>query len=89
MKFEDLDEQAIVQTLQDAQCDEAVIKRFLQLAAVEQWEEAARVLAKQRCQLVCALHAAQKPIDILDYLLHLLKKEQVIRAKQKNEEELS
>lgn len=87
MKFEDLDERAVIQTLQDAQCDEAVIKRFLQFAAGERWEEAAKVLAQQRCQLVCALHAAQKPIDILDYLLYLLKKEQIIRAKQEHEEE--
>lgn len=82
VNFDDLDERAIIQTLQDAHCDEAAIERFLQLRAARQWEEAARVLAKQRCQLVCALHAAQKPIDILDHLLHLLKKGPIARSQQ-------
>ena len=73
MDFCDEDDETIGHALRDVNCDEETIMQFLQLRAEKKWEEAAKVLAKHRCQLVCAMHEAQKPIDILDYLLHQLK----------------
>ncbi len=68
-------EARIEQALFDAGLTEAQIQGFLTLWASDRQDEALRLLGKHRCGLLCRMHEAQKPIDILDYLLCELKKE--------------
>lgn len=64
-----LDRAAITEALTDARCTPAEIAAFWELQAGGQTAAARRLLGCHRCKLICALHEAQKPIDILDYLL--------------------
>lgn len=66
------DRAAITGALTDARCTPAEIAAFWDLYASGQTAAALRLLSCHRCKLVCALHEAQKPIDILDYLLYQL-----------------
>lgn len=74
MNFCDMDEGAMLQALKDAKCSADTMNRFLQLWNEQRWEEAARLLSCHRCHLICAMHEAQKPVDILDYILHQMEK---------------
>ena len=72
-------EKKLSETLRDAGCGDADIQTFLALQASGKSEEAIRLLSRHRCRLLCRMHEAQKPVDILDYLICTLKKEQPSR----------
>lgn len=74
----DIDNASIIQTLRDANCDEATVNKFLLLKDEGRMSEAIRLLSCHRCELLNALHEAQKPIHILDYLINKLRKSQQI-----------
>lgn len=67
-------EREITQALQDTGWDSGKIQEFMALEGEGRREEALRLLSCYRCQLVCAIHEAQRPVDILDYLIHQLQK---------------
>lgn len=69
-------EAKIIQTLHDAGCEDADIQKFLALRASGNNEKALRLLFQHRCSLICRMHEAQKPVDVLDYFLCELRKEQ-------------
>lgn len=72
--FHEIERAAVVQTLRDANCDEAMIKRFLLLQDDGPLSEAIQLLSCHSCSLLSALHEVQKPIEILDYFIYKLKK---------------
>ena len=63
------------QELTDAGCGQSVIDRFLELEAQGKKSDCLSLLARHRCRLVCQMHAAQKPLDVLDYLIRELKQQ--------------
>lgn len=74
-------EEAVVQNLKDAGCSEEKIAAFMKEFHGERMKEAVRVLEIQRCSLLEELHASQKKIDCLDYLVYQIEKQ------KKNREE--
>ena len=68
-------EKAISQNLKDAGCDADIINQFLQLQKEGRMSEGFRLLSKERRCLLDAVHAEQKKIDNLDYLIFTLKKQ--------------
>ncbi|MDD2956505.1 MAG: hypothetical protein PHD67_09365 [Oscillospiraceae bacterium] len=83
MSFPGNSAQEIAQALADANCDAITIQKFISLRQEGKNEEALQLLSCYRCQLVCAMHAAQKPLDIMDYLIYRLKKETDGKAGEK------
>ncbi|MBP3894172.1 MAG: hypothetical protein J6D34_09050 [Atopobiaceae bacterium] len=49
-------------------------QRFLVLEAEGRTDECIRMLRCKRCELVDALHEAQRPIDVLDWAIRDLEK---------------
>ncbi len=47
-------------------------ERYLALERQGRREECVRMLRRQRCVLVDALHEAQRPIDVIDWEIHRL-----------------
>lgn len=68
-------EKAISQNLKDAGCDTDIINQFLQLQKEGRMSEGFLLLSKERRYLLDAVHAEQKKIDNLDYLIFTLKKQ--------------
>lgn len=75
MNFQEKSTAEVRQALTDANCDEETIQKFMHLRAQGRDAEALRLLSCYRCHLVCAMHEAQKPLDVLDYLIYQLEKE--------------
>lgn len=73
MSFFDCSDAGIAEALRDAGCDEPTIAQFMQLKAEGKLEEGLHLLAKFRCRLVCKMHEAQKPVDVLDYVIAQMK----------------
>ncbi|MCF0108821.1 MAG: hypothetical protein HUJ57_01795 [Erysipelotrichaceae bacterium] len=69
-----LAETCLIESLQDAGCDEAFIERFRTLQASDKEDEMKQMLQCHRARLVCQIHELQKLIDVSDYLLGSLKK---------------
>ena len=67
-------EEALVQNLKDAACDEATIRAFLDCVRRGEMPEGIRLLQAHRRRLLDGLHKEQKRIDCLDYLLFRLGK---------------
>jgi hypothetical protein len=67
----EVNEKTIV-NLQDAGCPEEVIKAFVQGGTTE---KRLRILALYRAGLLEGIHAEQKKLDCLDYLIFNMKKE--------------
>lgn len=65
----------ITQNLKDAGCEAGLIERFLHLHEEGETAEGFRLLSKQRKSLLDTIHAEQKKLDNLDYLIFILKKE--------------
>lgn len=61
--------------LRDAGCDAALAERLAALVTADDRDGALRLLRCHRCQLVNALHEAQRPIDVCDWLIHRLEKQ--------------
>lgn len=69
-------EEAIVQNLKDAGCDQATIQIFLDDLRGGEQLKVMRLLEKHRRTLLDNLRQEQKRIDCLDYLLFMLQKQQ-------------
>lgn len=67
-------EEAVIQNLKDAGCSEEKIAAFIKEVHAERMKEAVRILETQRCSLLEELHASQKKIDCLDYLVFQMRK---------------
>lgn len=59
------DKNKIIENLKDANCNDSLIKEFLQLKT----DGKLRLLSQHRKNLLEALHENQKQIDCLDYLI--------------------
>ena len=61
--------------LPKAGCDEELTKRFSALYSAGQTEDAAKLLKCRRCEIISSIHDLQQQVDLLDYIIHNLKKE--------------
>lgn len=59
----------IAQALADARCDHDLIEEYERLEREGKHEESLRLLRCQRSRLVDAMHEAQRPIDVLDWVI--------------------
>lgn len=66
-------EEKILRNLKDAGCDEFVIQKFFRLQGEGKIKEQLRLLSVQRAVLLDKIHANQKMIDCLDYLVYSMK----------------
>lgn len=64
------------QNLIDAGCSQEVVQRCMDLARGKKTAEMKRILAGHRRTLLDTVHAEQKKIDCLDYLVYTLDKDQ-------------
>lgn len=69
--------EALIQNLQDAGCNQKIIGEFLDLLDKKQIDKIFILLSKYRSSLLESLHKNQKEIDILDYLIVDLKKQNI------------
>lgn len=69
-------EDALIQNLEDAGCDQATIQIFLTDLHSGEPSRGIRLLEQHRRALLDVLHRQQKRIDCLDYLLFMLQKQQ-------------
>jgi len=67
-------EEALIQNLRDAGCEEKAIADFLDCIKKGRKVESLRLLKKQRSRLLDAVHEEQKKIDRLDYLVYRMQK---------------
>ena len=56
--------------LRDAGGDAAFIARCRAREAEGDTDTCLKLLRLHRCELVCALHEAQRPIDVCDWIIH-------------------
>ena len=71
----DYNEEAILCNLRDAGCAEATIQKFMALFHAGKMADGLKCLAAHRRFLLEDLHASQKRIDCLDYLVYVIKKQ--------------
>ena len=67
-------EDALIQNLRDAGCDEEKTAACLSCMKSNRETECLRLLKKHRSGLLDTVHEEQKKIDCLDYLLYQMKK---------------
>ena len=67
--------EALIQNLQDAGCNQKLIDKFFSLLDQKQFDQIFILLRKYRNTLLDNIHKQQKEIDILDYLIMDLQKE--------------
>lgn len=67
--------EALIQNLQDAGCNQKLIDKFFSLLEQKQFDQIYMLLRKYRNTLLNNIHKQQKEIDILDYLIMDLRKE--------------
>lgn len=60
----------LIRNLKDAGCSEADIQRFLKLGQAGRRRDQLQILATHRAALLEQLHASQRQIDCLDYLVY-------------------
>ena len=68
-------EDAVIQNLKDAGCDEDRIKAFIKDIRAEKVSDGLKLLSAHRRTLLIHLHEDQKQIDCLDYLIYQLEKQ--------------
>lgn len=56
--------------LRDAGCKDAFIERFQASAETGDTNSCLQLLRLHRSELLCALHEAQRPIDVCDLIIH-------------------
>ena len=66
---------SLIRSLRDAGCGASLIEKILALHESGKLREELRLLARQRCGLLEKVHATQKKVDCLDYLVFNLKQE--------------
>lgn len=67
--------EALIQNLQDAGCNQKLIDKFFSFLEQKQFDQIYMLLRKYRNTLLNNIHKQQKEIDILDYLIMDLRKE--------------
>ncbi len=73
---------SLVRNLKDAGCGPLLIEKILVLHESGNIREELRLLAAQRSGLLEKVHAAQKKVDCLDYLLCNMKQENPISSRR-------
>ncbi len=63
------------QNLIDAGCDQDTVRRCMELANEKKVAEIKQILARHRQALLDTVHAGQKQIDCLDYLVYHMEKQ--------------
>ncbi len=74
MRGEQDKKEALIQNLQDAGCSQKIINEFFELLEKKQINQIMVLLKKYRNSILNTIHKSQKKIDILDYLIFDLKK---------------
>lgn len=72
------DENAIVQNLKDAGCEQEFITEFMENFRREKFSDDMKLLQSHRSLLLDRLHKEQRHIDYLDYLVYKMTKENLI-----------
>lgn len=67
-------ENALIQNLKDAGCDQKTIAAFIESLKNNRAEEGMKLLAAYRRSVLEEVHKEQKKIDCLDYLVYKMKK---------------
>lgn len=68
-------EESIIQNLKDAGCSKSQIEEFMCYARKDERNNAMKLLRQQRDILLDGLHAKQRMIECLDYLVYQIKKD--------------
>ncbi|HJA92176.1 MAG TPA: hypothetical protein H9717_03505 [Candidatus Eisenbergiella merdipullorum] len=71
-------EEAVLQNLKDAGCDQETIDRFMECLKKGTLKEQLQILSRHRNDLLDKVHIEQKRIDCLDYLVYQLQKSQKV-----------
>lgn len=74
MGWNPLEPKAVIQNLNDAGCAQDVVGHFMALWEKSDRDTQLRFLRSQRRVLLDGIHAEQKKLDCLDYLIHQLEK---------------
>ncbi|MCC8051518.1 MAG: hypothetical protein LIP10_12835 [Clostridiales bacterium] len=69
-------EEAIIQNMKDAGCDDACIQEFLLEYRQGEKKKCDMLLSRHRRGLLERLHQEQKKIDCLDYLSYQMKRQE-------------
>lgn len=77
-------EEAIVQNLKDAGCDEGTILAFMEDMKKDRLEQGLKRLAAHRRSLLDHLHQEQQQIDRLDYLVFTMRKKANTNSERSN-----
>lgn len=72
--------ESVIQNLKDAGCDSEMMERFLALDQTGQTQEQLKLLSMHRRRLLDKVHAEERRIDCLDYLVYQMKKEKETRT---------
>ena len=72
----------LVRNLKDAGCGPLLIEKILALHESGNIREELRLLAAQRSGLLEKVHAAQKKVDCLDYLVFNMKQENTTNSRR-------
>ena len=75
----------LIQNLQDAGGNREIVKEFSKLLKEKQMDKIFILLSKYRSSLLESLHQNQKEIDILDYLILDLKKQNLWKENKNHE----
>lgn len=67
----------LLRNLKDAGCDKVTIQKYFQLQKEGKRQEQFRLLSMHKASLLDQVHVSQRMIDCLDYLVYVMKKEQV------------
>lgn len=69
--------QHVLHNLEDAGCDSLTIKQFFKLQSEGKKAEQLKLLVRHRASLLDELHAGQRMIDCLDYLIYAMKNDKL------------
>ena len=69
----------LIRNLKDAGCAPQLIAKILALREAGNTHDQLRLLTRQRAALLEKIHAAQKKIDCLDYLVFNMKQENITK----------
>lgn len=72
----------IIQTLEDAGCDNKTVEQFIKLGETGETQGQLRLLENHRRSLLNHVHEKQKQIDCLDYLVYQIRKEKQNKIKK-------
>lgn len=75
MREQKSDEEALIQNLKDAGCDEQTIAKFMDCLREDMTGEMNCILKCHRACILDELHTQQEKLDCLDYLIHKMKAE--------------